>query len=92
MDNIEQFPKRRVYPKIVSPAEMYAQPEPSDAMVWAVCPHIRGGNPNNEDFRCMQCPRLEKFDNGFEGQRMCFGLAREACQVVMAMLKREGKM
>lgn len=82
--SVTVFPKRRVYPQTVKAREMYDQGEPSDEMVWAVCPRIEGRSFQ----RCMHCPKWEDSEYG-KVQRGCYGLARETCQVVFAMQNRE---
>ena len=51
--------------------------------VWAVCPYVNGrhGDP------CLQCPRTETHPKHGTVARACFGLAEEACGVVLANVK-----
>lgn len=70
-------------PTEITPAEIHASPEPSELMVWEVCPYLR----NLEG--CQQCPS-SKVEEGFgEVRRGCYGLAVEVCRIVMAVQRRE---
>ena len=84
--SVEKFPQRFRHPAIVKAAEMYAQPQPSDEMVWAICPHLRSSSDDN---RCSHCPKYEDDPAYGKTQRMCYGLAREVCMIVFAMQARE---
>lgn len=74
--------------KIVSGREVSSQRDPSDEMVWAICPWLRTHQDGGE---CKRCPRWEERgrDDG-PYQRGCYALAKEACKVVFAMQRREG--
>lgn len=66
--------------------EIWAQPEPSDAMVWAICPYITRRNLE----LCNRCPKWEWDARGeSDVQRGCYGMAAEACRIVFAMQRRE---
>ena len=67
--------------------EAYNQPDPSQEMVWAICPYLR----MRGDIRCKHCPRWEDDPEFGKVQRMCFGLAEEVCRTIFAMQKREAK-
>lgn len=86
MGDVAALPVRKVFPKIVSAEEMHAQPDPTDEMVWAVCPHLRA---HLEESRCHRCPRWEEDETYGKLQRGCFGLANEACKIVFAMQERD---
>ena len=82
-----KFPKKRVYPRIVGAKEMWAQDEPPDEMVWAICPQLRCAG-NTDDYRCHQCTKWENDKDYGKVQRMCYGLAAETCRIVFAMQAR----
>lgn len=54
--------------------------EAPDRMVWDMCVYT---NPIEGQRFCKQCPAWEDTDFGKE-QRMCYRLAKEACQLAMA--------
>lgn len=74
-------------PKIVSAREIYAQPEPSDELTWAICGDIF--TPKREC--CGRCPHSE-FDEEFQENviRGCRAQAEEVARVAMAVLRKEG--
>ena len=78
---IEEFPKRFRHPPVVTTREMYAEPEPSDTMVWAVCPYL-GRKGVDADF-CDRCPAWMETDYG-KAKRGCRHIAEEACKMVTA--------
>jgi hypothetical protein len=84
--SVAKFPRRFHHRAIVKAAEMYAQPEPPDEMVWAVCPHLRTAA---EDKRCSHCPKWEDDPDYGKLQRGCYALAKEACMIVFAMQARK---
>ena len=86
--NVTQFPVRKVYPPVVGAREMYDQAEPTDEMVWAVCPWLR---THRDESRCHRCPQWEEDETYGPVQRGCYALASEACRIVFAMLNREGQ-
>ncbi len=79
---VERLPVKYRRPRLVEGRDMYCMPEPSEEMVWEVCPYLRS---NHDDSRCEQCSRWEEDQDYGEVQRMCFGLAEDACRVVMVM-------
>lgn len=81
-------PARHSHKEVVSTREMFAQPEPSEQQVWALCPYIRG---MQHDFTCLHCPNWVDDPEHGRVMRGCFAMTREACRVVHAVLKREGK-
>lgn len=81
---VVKFPAEKVYPRMVEPREIYAQEEPPDEMVWAVCPYMR----QTADYRCLHCPKFEHDEHYGPVQRGCYGIAAEACRIVFAMQKR----
>jgi len=79
---IEEFPKRFRHPPVVTTREMYAEPEPSDAMVWALCPYL-GHKGVNLDF-CDHCPAWSVMEHYGPVKRGCRLSAEEACKMVTA--------
>ena len=73
--------------RIVGGHELWDQPEPPPEAVWDMCTYTRGSIDEN-DFRCRECPKWEQVDGHGESQRMCYGLAEEACRVAFAWQKR----
>lgn len=75
--------------QIIKAREMYAQGQMPEPMVWDMCSRMEGRQLQP----CMECPRFEKDEfyiaPGDEVQRMCFGLAHEACQIAAAWIKRQ---
>lgn len=82
MSEVTRLPVAYRRRRTVSGKEVWGTDEPSDAMVWEVCPYLRNLEP------CQQCPRWKDSAYGLE-QCGCFGLAAEACRIVMAIQKRE---
>lgn len=68
--------------------EIWAQDDPPDEMVWAVCPYLRG---HLDDSKCKQCHKMENHPRHGECQRGCYGMAAEACRIVFAMQGRVAK-
>lgn len=69
--------------RIVSGKDVWAQPEPTDLMAWAVCPYCR-------DYKdCQRCPRWESDPEYGSVKRGCRGLAEEACRVVLAAREKQ---
>jgi len=66
--------------------EKWDSPEPSDLMVWEVCPYLR---MDMENWQCMGCPAWEDDERHGKVQKMCRGLAEEACRAFMAVQRRE---
>lgn len=85
---VEKFPGPTRFRREVRADEIYAQPEPSDFMVWQVCPWLRVGT---DDPRCEHCPKWEPDDGRGYGpsKRGCYVLASEVCRVVMVVQTRE---
>lgn len=84
-ETVVQFPgsfKRR---RTMTAAEIWAQPEPSDEMVWEMCVYTRKGDRSGE---CRGCPSVERDEVYGDFSRGCRGMAAEACRVVMAMQVR----
>ena len=86
MTNIVKLPVSYRHRRLVKAREMYDQPEPSEQMVWEVCPYLRG---IEHEYRCEHCPRWENHPKHGPIQKGCFALAEEACRIVMAMIKRD---
>lgn len=87
-DNVIQWPIRPFIRRPVSVQEMYAEPEPTDTMIWAICPYLRG---SQADDRCMGCPKTEILPDAPEwGEvtRGCRVMASEACRFVTAAQKK----
>jgi len=72
--------------RIVRGAEVRAQPDPPDEMVWDMCVHTRGMRDDG-DMRCQGCPKWENDPTYGKVQRMCYGMAKETCQLAMAWQK-----
>lgn len=70
-------------PRQIKGKEIWESPEPSDLMVWEVCPYLR----NNEG--CSECPSWEHDEHHGKVRRGCYMLAAEACRVVMAVQRLE---
>jgi len=77
---VEKLPTAGLPFRLITPAEHYAQPKPTDLMVWALCPYLRGLE------RCKGCPDWEASDDpkAEKMKRGCRGLAEEACRIVLA--------
>jgi hypothetical protein len=84
---VEKFPGRFNRHRQISGKEMWSSHKPSDFMVWEVCPYIRSTLE-----RCNECPEWEYDEEvGSKVQRSCYGLAAEACRIVMAVQTKENK-
>lgn len=86
MADITKFPIEKIYPPMVRGREVWAQQDPPDAMVWAVCPYTR---MHQEETRCNHCPAWETDPQYGDMRRGCYGIAAEVCRVVFAMQKRQ---
>lgn len=69
-----------------SPTEIWAQPEPPEEMVWAVCSHVEGRDLQE----CDHCPMWEETPRpgshkDDKVQRGCYGMAAEVCRIVFAV-------
>lgn len=86
MGDVHQFPKGKAFSHTVTAQEMYAQPEPSDEMIWEVCPYTRHGQQMK---RCLHCPKT--YDDPDHGPMTdgCRVFAAEACRVMLAVQARE---
>jgi len=73
-------------PRIVEPKEVYAQPEPSDQLVWAICDHTFHAKRE----RCERCAAT--FEDPHYGEMVsgCRAQGEEIARVAMAVLRREG--
>jgi hypothetical protein len=78
MSNVTDAPKR-----LLSGKEIWAAPEPTDLMTWAVCPYLR----DYED--CQRCPKWENDEHYGEVKRGCRISAEEACRIVQAAKAKE---
>lgn len=67
--------------RIVSGKEIWAAPEPTDLMAWAVCPYLLRDYPLGE---CKRCPEWERDKKYGKVKRGCRMTAEEACRVVLA--------
>lgn len=79
-----QTPPHR-HRQIVKAGEINAQvafPEPA---VWDMCLYLRKSTEP-----CQECPRFEEDARLGAVQKLCFGLAHEACQLAAAWGKRGG--
>lgn len=84
---VTKFPVKKVFPHAVKGREVWAQDEPPQEMVWAVCPYTRSFT--GDDDRCKHCPTFENDPDHGQVQRSCYGMAAETCRVVFAMQKRK---
>lgn len=85
MAKIVQFPGEKVYPNLVKGEEIHRQPEPTEEMVWAVCPWLRA---HQDDSRCRHCPAWFEEPNYGTMRYGCYGMAAETCKVIFAMQAR----
>lgn len=83
---VTKFPVERVFANTVKGHEVWAQKEPSQEMVWAICPYTR---TTQGDTRCLHCPKWEDDPDYGKMSRGCYVIAAEACRIVFAMQKRE---
>ena len=83
MADIVDLPTRGI-PDPIHPREMHDQPEPTDLMVWALCPYMDSRNLQ----RCMGCPKWEDWGSRGKATRGCRALAEEACKIVLAAQAR----
>lgn len=80
---VVDFPKvRKIHREVVKPAEMYAQRQCPDEMVWDMCIYLR------QELNCHECPEWEDDEHYGRVQRGCRGLAHEACRIALAWQKR----
>jgi hypothetical protein len=84
MNKVVKWPIDRKYPRTVIAKEMYAQKEPPEEMVWALCPYTRGVMHS-----CHHCPEWEDDPEHGEYSRGCYVLAKEAVRTVFAMQNRQ---
>lgn len=87
--NIERLPVKYRRPRQINGRNVWDAPEPSDLMVWEICPYIEGHNGLIDG--CQQCPPWEDDPKYGKIKRGCRGLAEEACRVVMAVQRREAE-
>ena len=81
MTDVTRIPVEYRRPSSLLPAQINAAPEPSDLMVWEVCPYTRG----NAEMTCSQCPATIEDENYGPVVLGCRSRAEEACRVVMAV-------
>lgn len=72
-------------PKIVSAKEVYAQPEPSDDLTWAICEHTFHAKREC----CGRCPRTFEDPDYGTMIRGCRAQAEEIARAAMAVLRKE---
>lgn len=84
-----KLPVKYKRPRAISAKEMYASPEPSDLMVWEICPYLRSSLGGEYDFTCQGCPKWECDEHFGLISRGCRVMAEEACKVMMAVQRRE---
>lgn len=82
MTTVTKFPIEKTYPRTVRGKEVWAQQEPPEEMVWAVCPYTDG-----QLKKCRHCPKWIEED-GAAVSRGCYVFAAEVCRVVFAMQGR----
>lgn len=66
--------------------EIWAQQEPTQEMIWDVCPYIR-----TKLDRCRHCPPWREDKHYGKVKDGCFMMAAEVCRIVFARQKRETK-
>lgn len=87
---IDPPPDRKKHRPIVSPREMYQTREGlPDEMVWDMCRHRRFEGP---DMDCHECPAWAEDPYYGRCQRICYGLADEACRLALAWAERLRKL
>lgn len=82
--SVISFPGEKRHPRddMISAREMYAiEEEPSQEVVWSVCPWLRHGSDDN---RCLHCPRTTTDPDYGEVMRGCYHIAIEAWRVIIA--------
>lgn len=84
--SITDFPKQKIYPRLLDGREIWDQQEPPSEMVWEICPYTRSST--KDDDRCHHCPQWEDDPDYGKVQRGCYGMAAEACRIVFAMQAR----
>jgi len=77
---VEKIPIRYRRPRTLTVEETCDIADPPPEMVWELCPYIRAILDG-----CQQCPRWEDHEDHGRVQKLCYGLAEEACRVVLAM-------
>lgn len=85
-DDVIPFPVEKIFPRTVRGHEVWAQPEPPQEMVWAVCPYAR---MHDDEPRCSHCPPWEEDPDHGKMRRGCYGIAAEICRIVFAMQARK---
>lgn len=84
MSDVIQIPSRGIRCP-VTPKQIHTARKPTTEQVWAMC-----GYMNDPLEKCKGCPEWEERD-GEKFQRMCFGLAQEACKAVFALEQETGE-
>lgn len=82
-DNVVPIPTEYRRPREIGGREIWESPEPSDLMVWEVCPSIR------PQLSCQGCAAWEAHAEYGRVKRGCRATAEEVCRVVMAVQRRE---
>lgn len=88
--SIVKFPGEKRYPKddMISAKEMYAiREDPSQEIVWSVCPWLRS---HADDLRCFHCPRTTNHPDYGEMMPGCYLMAIEAWRVIKAAEQKFG--
>lgn len=85
MADVTKLPVEYRRPNVVTTTQIFAAPEPSDLMVWEICPYTRG----NAEMTCSQCPATVEHENYGAVVLGCRARAEEACRVVMAVQAME---
>ncbi len=84
-NSVDKIPVRYRRPRNLTGKEIWDVSEPPSEMVWEVCPYLR---MDKEDKGCQQCPQWEEDERYGKTQRGCYGLASEACRIVIAMQRK----
>lgn len=84
---VEKLPVRFKRRRTITAAQIWAQPEPTDRMVWEVCVYSQG--PGG-DLNCQGCPEWQDDDSTRGPYKAgCRFWAEEACRTAMAVLREE---
>lgn len=86
--SVERIPVSYRRPPQITPREIWDSPEPSDFMVWEVCPYAKG-HMKFIDEGCQQCPSFEEDERHGSVKRGCRAWAEETCRLMMAIQRRE---
>jgi hypothetical protein len=85
MTKVVDFPVEKMYPRNPKIKDLYWKvPEPSDEMVWALCPYFK-------EERCLHCVKQNHDTEygGGESARQCYWKAHCAARTAIATLELE---